>query len=138
MTEETQIKAHPGPQTEFLSCEADICIYGGEAGGGKSYGIILDPLRYIYNGGIEALILRRTTPQIKQSGGLWRKSFELYSKLGAKPNLSDLKYTFPSGMVIKMSGLEYDSSAISQDGSQIAVLYFDELRHFSEFQFYYM
>lgn len=132
------ITAQPGPQTEFLSCNADICIYGGEAGGGKSYGIILDPLHFYDNGEVEALILRRTTPQIKQSGGLWVKSLPLYKSLGAVANLSELKYTFPSGMCIKMQGLEYDSSAIDQDGSQIAVLYFDELRHFSEFQFYYM
>ena len=38
------IAAQPGPQTEFLRSPADICIYGGAAGGGKTVGLILEPL----------------------------------------------------------------------------------------------
>ena len=41
------ISAQPGPQTEFLRTPADICIYGGAAGGGKTVGLILEPLRHI-------------------------------------------------------------------------------------------
>ena len=40
------IAAQRGPQTEFLRSPADICIYGGAAGGGKTVGLILEPLRY--------------------------------------------------------------------------------------------
>jgi hypothetical protein len=36
-----------GPQTAFLRTPADICIYGGAAGGGKTVGLILEPLRYV-------------------------------------------------------------------------------------------
>ena len=32
----TIISAQPGPQTAFLQTAADICIYGGAAGGGKT------------------------------------------------------------------------------------------------------
>jgi hypothetical protein len=42
----TTIAAQRGPQTEFLRSPADICIYGGAAGGGKTVGLILEPLRY--------------------------------------------------------------------------------------------
>ena len=41
------IAAQPGPQTEFLQTSADICIYGGATGGGKTVGLILEPLRYV-------------------------------------------------------------------------------------------
>ncbi|MGA7260175.1 MAG: hypothetical protein WA709_01480 [Stellaceae bacterium] len=41
------IAAQPGPQTEFLRSPADICIYGGAAGGGKTTGLILEPLRHV-------------------------------------------------------------------------------------------
>jgi hypothetical protein len=37
------ISAQPGPQTAFLQSPADICIYGGAAGGGKTVGLILEP-----------------------------------------------------------------------------------------------
>src|ERR1700750_2811491 len=39
------IAAQRGPQTEFLRSPADICIYGGAAGGGKTGGLYLGPLR---------------------------------------------------------------------------------------------
>jgi hypothetical protein len=32
------IAAQPGRQTEFLRSPADMCIYGGAAGGGKTAG----------------------------------------------------------------------------------------------------
>ncbi len=42
-----RIGPQKGPQEMFLATSADICIYGGAAGGGKTFGLLLDPLRYI-------------------------------------------------------------------------------------------
>src|ERR1700739_1622626 len=65
------IAAQPGPQTEFLRTAADVCIYGGAAGGGKTVGLILEPLRYVSRvPGFTAVFFRRTTPQITNPGGL--------------------------------------------------------------------
>src|SRR5436189_4077436 len=84
----TTISAQPGPQTGFLRSAADICIYGGAAGGGKTVGLVLEPMRYVSRvPGFTAVFFRRTTPQITNPGGLWDESQNFYPRLGGTPYL---------------------------------------------------
>jgi hypothetical protein len=46
MTQVIELRPQPGPQEMFLSTPADIAIYGGAAGGGKSFGILLEAARH--------------------------------------------------------------------------------------------
>jgi hypothetical protein len=85
-----RIGPQSGPQTQFLSTSADIAIYGGAAGGGKTFAELLEPLRHVGNQDFGAVIFRRTTPQITNDGALWDESLRLYPLLGAKPNQGDL------------------------------------------------
>ena len=88
----TTISAQPGPQTAFLQTAADICIYGGAAGGGKTVGLILEPLRHVRRvPGFTAVFFRRTTPQITNPGGLWDESESFYPRLGGIPHLRALE-----------------------------------------------
>ena len=128
-----------GKQEKFLACSADICIYGGAAGGGKSYALLLEPLRHIGNKQFAAVTFRRTHPQILSPGGLWSESFNIYSLLGATPKLSPKPmWVFPSGATITFSHLEMESTKYDWQGSQIPLIMFDELTHFSESVFFYM
>ena len=69
----------PGPQIAFLQSPADICIYGGAAGGGKTVGLILEPLRHATPvANFSAVFFRRKTPQITNPGGLWDESQKFY------------------------------------------------------------
>jgi hypothetical protein len=145
MTQERQaIRPQPGFQTAFLSTAADIAIGGGAAGAGKSYALLMEPVRHAGVPGFRAVIFRRTTVQVKNSGGLWDTSKELYLKLhdldgrAPKPTENPPKWRFPSGASLLFSHLEQEQTKFDWDGSQIAFLGFDELIHFTPGQFWYL
>lgn len=132
------IRPQPGPQEMFLSSPADIVIYGGGAGGGKTWGLLMEPTRHINNPKFGAVIFRRTSPQIRNEGGLWDESVDMYLPLGAKPTESILDWTFPSGASISFSHIQHEKDKFDWQGSQICFEGFDELTHFTESQFWYL
>ncbi|MCU0503516.1 MAG: terminase family protein, partial [Anaerolineae bacterium] len=134
----TTIKPQPGPQERFLATPADIAIFGGAAGGGKSYGLLLEALRHIGNPNFGAVILRRTFPQIRNEGGLWDTASELYSQVGGKPKETTLEWSFPSGASVRFAHLNYEADKYDWQGSQVPFFGWDELTHFTEGQFFYM
>ena len=58
--QEVAFKPNPGPQMEFLAAPERDVLYGGAAGGGKSYALLADALRYAHNPNHRGLLLRRT------------------------------------------------------------------------------
>lgn len=132
------IRPQPGPQERFLGSPADIAIYGGAAGGGKTWALLMEPLRHIGNPDFGAVFFRRTTVQVRNEGGLWDESMRLYPLVGGVPKEHVLTWEFPSGAALSMSHLEHDKTVLNYQGAQIALLLFDELTHFSESQFWYM
>lgn len=134
-----EIRPQPGAQEMFLSSPADIVIYGGAAGGGKTYALLMEPLRHINNPKFGAVIFRKNANQIFNEGGLWDSAFEIYPYLGATPIKSPKPmWRFPRGMKVSFAHIEMDKDLLSWQGTQIALVAFDELTHFSENQFFYM
>lgn len=129
-----------GPQEKFLATSADICIYGGAAGGGKTFGLLLEALRHKDNKNFNAVIFRRDYTQVTSPGGLWDSSKKIYGYVkGAYPlKTPKLHWTFKSGASVNFSQLGNDEECLSWQGSQITMIGFDELTHFSEYQFFYM
>lgn len=127
-----------GPQAAFLATEADIALYGGAAGGGKSYALLLEPLRHWANPKFGAVIFRRSTVQVRNEGGLWDESISLYGPLRAHPRESVLEWIFPYGWKLKFAHLEHENTVFEWQGAQVPFMGFDELTHFSEKQFFYM
>ena len=84
----------PGPQTDFLASTADIVIYGGAAGGGKSFGLLLDCARFVGVAGYTCVIFRRNSKQIMSAGGLWEKASTLYPAVGGRSRLTDHTWRF--------------------------------------------
>ena len=132
------LKPQKGPQEDFLANIADIVIYGGAAGGGKTFGLLLEPLRHIDNKDFGVVIFRRVSTQINAEGGLWDTALQMYIPLGISYKTQPYQITFPSGAKITFSHLQYEKDVYSYQGSQIPLICFDELTHFTETQFWYM
>lgn len=138
MASPTEIRPQEGPQAEWLASSADIAVYGGAAYGGKSFALLMEPLRHVANPGFGGVIFRRTCKQVTNEGGLWDTSGEIYPLAGAKPISTSLDWRFPSGANINFAHLEHEKNKYDWQGSQIPFLGFDELTHFAESQFWYL
>lgn len=75
---------------------------------------------------------------IRAEGGLWDESENIYSKLGAVKREQRLDWKFPSGAKISFAHMEYEKNRLDWQGSQICLIAFDELTHFTKKQFFYM
>jgi len=127
-----------GPQTEFLAAAETDVLYGGAAGGGKSYAMLVDPLRYAHRAAHRALIIRRSMPELRE---LIDKSRELYPKAfpGCKYREVEKLWNFPSGAKIEFGFLERDADVYRYQGQAYSWIGFDEITHLpTEFSWNYL
>ena len=119
-------KPNDGPQTDFLAASEREVLYGGSAGGGKSYAMLADPLRYMGNPNFSGLLLRHTTEELRE---LIYKSQELYPKIwkGIKWSERKMQWTAPSGAKLWMSYLDREDDVLRYQGLAFSWIGFDEL-----------
>jgi len=117
---------NPGPQTNFLAANEREVLYGGSAGGGKSYAMLADPLRYMGHPSFSGLLLRHTTEELREL--IW-KSQELYPKIwpGIKWSERKMQWTAPSGARLWMSYLDREDDVLRYQGLAFSWIGFDEL-----------
>lgn len=139
MVQHVVVGPQEGPQEQFLASPADIVIFGGSAGGGKSYGLLLESLRHSGRRGFNGVLFRRTTVDLRNQGGLWSESQGMFRHVAGRPRETPiLEWKFPAGAVIQMAHLEHEKTKFNHQGAQYAFIGFDELTQFTEGQFWYL
>ena len=115
-----------GPQTAFLASTEQEVLYGGSAGGGKSYAMVADPVRYFNNPNASMLLVRRSTEELRE---LISVSKQLYPKAipGIRFMERDKTWVAPSGATLWMSYLDRDDDVMRYQGQAFNWIGFDEL-----------
>lgn len=132
------IRPQPGPQELILATPADIGIIGGSVFGGKTWSLVIEPLRHIGVKGFTFVALRRTLPEHTQPGGMWAESLQWYPSQGGIPRSNVHEWDFPSGALGKYASLQYAKDLDDWKGAQICLLEFEQLETFQETQFFVM
>ena len=122
-------RPNSGPQEEFLSASEEDVLYGGAAGGGKSFALLIDPLRYCHNGNHRGLLLRRTLDELTE---LIDKSKQLYPKAFPNAHFRESKSTwvFPSGATMWFTYLDRDKDVTRFQGQAFNWIGIDEITQY--------
>ena len=124
--QEIIFEPNEGPQTQFLAASEREVFYGGARGGGKSYAMLIDPLRYCDKAKHRCLLLRRSMPELRD---LINHSQQLYPKAypGAKWREQEKEWRFPSGAKIEFGYAENTTDVLRYQGQSYTWIGVDEL-----------
>lgn len=132
---EVIFKPNPGPQTDFLAATEEEVFTGGGKGGGKTYGLIADPLRYCGNPNHSGLYIRRTMPDLRDiifhTKRIYPKAFP-----GAKFKSIESCWYFPSGARQEFGFAENLTDTLRYQGKAYNWIGFDELPQYPDDSIY--
>lgn len=124
-------------QKDFIDAGEGEVLFGGAAGGGKSYGQIVDALLFALRyPGSKQLILRRTFAELDKS--LIRTSLSIYPRQIYTFNSSSHTGKFKNGSCIDFGYCATENDVFQYQSSEYDVIRFDELTHFTEAQYIYL
>ena len=124
-------------QKLFIDARENEVLFGGAAGGGKSYGQIVDALLFALKyPGSKQLILRRTFAELDKS--LIRTSLALYPREIYTFNSSSHTGRFKNGSCIDFGYCANENDVYQYQSAEYDCIRFDELTHFTEMQYVYL
>jgi hypothetical protein len=115
-----------GPQTDFLAANEREVFYGGARGGGKTYSLLIAPLRFVDKPTSRALLIRKSMPELRD---VIFQTQQLYPKAvpGAKFKTQENTWHFPGGARIEFGYCENLQDVLRYQGQSYSWIGVDEL-----------
>lgn len=136
------ISPFPGSQELFVRSSADIAIFGGNLGGGKTAGAILANAEPGLDSNYRAMMLRRTYGELKSAGGPLDEFAKLYGNNVTVTKSENPRITFKqSGAWIELRQIADENPAKVREtfkGTQVDCVFFEELTGFQFYTFNYI
>ena len=124
-------------QKAFIDSTESEVLFGGAAGGGKSYGQMVDALLFALKyPGSKQLVLRRTFAELDKS--LIRTALSLFPRDIYSFNSSSHTGRFKNGSIIDFGYCAAEIDVYQYQSAEYDVIRFDELTHFTESQYVYL
>jgi hypothetical protein len=124
-------------QRRFIEADATEVLFGGAAGGGKSFGQLIDALLYALKyPKSKQLILRRTFAELEKS--LIRVSLSLFPREIYTYNSTLHSGKFKNGSILDFGYCATENDVFQYQSAEYDAVRFDELTHFTEFQYLYL
>ena len=127
---EVIFRPNPGPQTAFLAAAEREVFYGGARGGGKTYSLLIAPLRFVHHPTSRALLIRRSMGELRD---VIFQTQQLYPKIvkGAKFKAQENTWIFPNGARIEFGYCENVTDVLRYQGQSYSWIGVDELPQYS-------
>lgn len=128
-------------QEMFVTSDADVIVYGGARGSGKTFTSLMRFLRWTHDPNFNAYVIRKNATDLKGGGGAFDEAVNMFTRYDSRVQFTrqpmQIKFPHPSGdkrrhgANFNFIGLDGQAGKNALQGKQISAAMVDEATHLS-------